>query len=192
MSKFSEDEKVQILSDLVNIQSVNDNEIDVCNYLHQLFKAHNIYSEIINISDTRANLVAEIGSGKPVLGVSGHMDVVSAGNVDNWTYDPFQLTEESGKLYGRGSADMKSGLAAFVISLIEAYYKKVLSAYLQLLAKKLSAKVQNFIIAKATWMMLMRLLSLNLLKIESYMRIKVLWIFVLVLQVKLHIVPCLN
>ncbi|MDT3960450.1 ArgE/DapE family deacylase [Staphylococcus kloosii] len=126
MSIFSEDEKVQILSDLVNIQSVNDNELDVCNYLHQLFKAHNIYSEIINISDTRANLVAEIGSGKPVLGVSGHMDVVSAGNVDNWTYDPFQLTEASGKLYGRGSADMKSGLAAFVISLIDIHEQGLL------------------------------------------------------------------
>lgn len=78
MSKFSENEKVQILRDLVEIKSVNDNELEVCNYLHQLFSRYGIKSEIIKINDTRANLVAEIGSGSPVLGVSGHMDVVSA------------------------------------------------------------------------------------------------------------------
>lgn len=47
------------------------------------------------------------------------MDVVDAGNQDNWTYPPFQLTEKDGKLYGRGTTDMKGGLMALVITLIE-------------------------------------------------------------------------
>lgn len=47
------------------------------------------------------------------------MDVVSEGDRSLWDTDPFVLTEKDGKLYGRGSADMKSGLAAFVIAMIE-------------------------------------------------------------------------
>lgn len=47
------------------------------------------------------------------------MDVVSEGNSENWKYDPFEMTEEDGKLYGRGTADMKSGLVAMVIAMIE-------------------------------------------------------------------------
>ena len=47
------------------------------------------------------------------------MDVVSEGDRQQWKYDPFKLTEEDGFLYGRGAADMKSGLAALAIALIE-------------------------------------------------------------------------
>lgn len=47
------------------------------------------------------------------------MDVVSEGDAADWKYDPFVLTAEDDKLYGRGTADMKAGLAALVIALIE-------------------------------------------------------------------------
>jgi len=127
MSKFTENEKVQILNDLVSIKSVNDNEIEVCNYLKDLLSKHGIDSKIIKINDSRANLVAEIGESGPVLGISGHMDVVSAGDLTKWTYDPFTLTEKDGKLYGRGSADMKSGLAALVLSLIDIHDQSLLA-----------------------------------------------------------------
>ncbi len=96
MSIFTVQEKVDILGDIVSIQSVNDNEIEVCEYLQKLLADHNIESEIIKISETRANLVAEIGEDGPILGVSGHMDVVSAGDESKWTYDPFKLTEVDG------------------------------------------------------------------------------------------------
>ena len=119
MSTFSNKEKVQILSDIVAIETVNDNEIEVCNYLEQLFSNYGIESKIQKIDERRANLIAEIGEGNPVIGISGHMDVVSAGNKFQWTYDPFSLTEEDGFLYGRGAADMKSGLAALAIALID-------------------------------------------------------------------------
>lgn len=126
MSKFTESEKIQILEDLVTIKSVNDYEIQVCEYLNDLLSQHGIDSKIIKISDTRANLVAEIGTEGPVLGISGHMDVVSEGDINKWTYDPFKLTEVDGKLYGRGSADMKSGLAALVLSMIDIHDQNLL------------------------------------------------------------------
>ncbi|HDI6640159.1 TPA: ArgE/DapE family deacylase, partial [Staphylococcus aureus] len=107
------------LADIVELQTENNNEIDVCNYLKDLFDKYDIKSEILKVNEHRANIVAEIGNGSPILALSGHMDVVDAGNQDNWTYPPFQLTEKAGKLYGRGTTDMKGGLMALVITLIE-------------------------------------------------------------------------
>ncbi|HGZ9858249.1 TPA: ArgE/DapE family deacylase, partial [Staphylococcus aureus] len=108
-----------LLADIVELQTENNNEIDVCNYLKDLFDKYDIKSEILKVNEHRANIVAEIGNGSPILALSGHMDVVDAGNQDNWTYPPFQLTEKAGKLYGRGTTDMKGGLMALVITLIE-------------------------------------------------------------------------
>ncbi|HCW7144569.1 TPA: ArgE/DapE family deacylase [Staphylococcus aureus] len=119
MTTFSEKEKIQLLADIVELQTENNNEIDVCNYLKDLFDKYDIKSEILKVNENRANIVAEIGNGSPILALSGHMDVVDAGNQDNWTYPPFQLTEKAGKLYGRGTTDMKGGLMALVITLIE-------------------------------------------------------------------------
>ncbi|EMC0204483.1 ArgE/DapE family deacylase [Staphylococcus pseudintermedius] len=122
MSVLSADEKIQILRDIIEIQSVNDYEVEVAQYLKNLFDKYQINAQILKLenSETRANLVAEIGSGHPVLGVSGHMDVVNVGDITTWQYEPFQLTEdEDGRLHGRGTADMKAGLAALVISMIE-------------------------------------------------------------------------
>lgn len=122
MAVFSKDERVKILSDIIEIQSVNEKEVDVAHYLQQLFKKYDIHTDILTLDgeSSRANLVAEIGNGKPVVGVSGHMDVVTTGDIDKWHYDPFKLTEDDqGRLHGRGSADMKSGLVALAISLIE-------------------------------------------------------------------------
>lgn len=119
ITTFSEKEKIQLLADIVELQTENNNEIDVCNYLKDLFDKYDIKSEILKVNEHRANIVAEIGNGSPILALSGHMDVVDAGNQDNWTYPPFQLTEKAGKLYGRGTTDMKGGLMALVITLIE-------------------------------------------------------------------------
>ncbi|HDA9520818.1 TPA: ArgE/DapE family deacylase [Staphylococcus aureus] len=119
MTTFSEKEKIQLLADIVELQTENNNEINVCNYLTDLFDKYDIKSEILKVNEHRANIVAEIGNGSPILALSGHMDVVDAGNQDNWSYPPFQLTEKDGKLYGRGTTDMKGGLMALVVSLIE-------------------------------------------------------------------------
>ncbi|EMH1086553.1 ArgE/DapE family deacylase [Staphylococcus aureus] len=119
MTTFSEKEKIQLLADIIELQTENNNEIEVCHYLKNLFDKYDINSKILKVNEQRANIVAEIGSGSPLLALSGHMDVVDAENQDNWTYPPFQLTEKDGKLYGRGTTDMKGGLMALVITLIE-------------------------------------------------------------------------
>lgn len=129
-------ERLQVLKDIVNIDSTNGNEEEVADYLANLFKKHGIDSEKVQFAENRASLVSEIGeNGKRVLGVSGHMDVVDAGDVSKWTYPPFEATEKDGKLYGRGSTDMKSGLAAMVIAMIELKEeKKELPGKVKLLA----------------------------------------------------------
>ncbi|MCO4328707.1 ArgE/DapE family deacylase [Staphylococcus hyicus] len=119
MSVFTNEEKVQILKDVVGFKTVNDNELDVCHYFKNLFQKHGIEARIDMVEGRRANLIAEIGEGSPVLGISGHMDVVAEGNHSAWTYNPFTLTEDQGYLYGRGAGDMKSGLVALAIAMIE-------------------------------------------------------------------------
>ena len=60
------------------------------------------------------NLWARRGSGQPVLCFAGHTDVVPTGPREDWRTDPFEPVVQDGILFGRGAADMKSGLAAMV------------------------------------------------------------------------------
>jgi succinyl-diaminopimelate desuccinylase len=60
------------------------------------------------------NFWATHGSGGPVFCFAGHTDVVPTGPLEEWRTDPFVPTVRDGVLYGRGAADMKSGLAAMV------------------------------------------------------------------------------
>jgi succinyl-diaminopimelate desuccinylase len=61
-----------------------------------------------------SNLWARRGERAPVVCFAGHTDVVPTGPLEHWSSDPFTPTERDGALYGRGAADMKSSLAAFV------------------------------------------------------------------------------
>jgi len=70
-----------------------------------------------------SNLWARHGTTKPLVCFAGHTDVVPTGPVDKWHTDPFTPTERDGNLYGRGAADMKTGIAAFVTS-VEQFIKK--------------------------------------------------------------------
>jgi succinyl-diaminopimelate desuccinylase len=65
------------------------------------------------------NLWAKRGSQGPLLVFAGHTDVVPTGPLDRWDNDPFVPTERDGVLYGRGAADMKSSIAAFVVAVEE-------------------------------------------------------------------------
>ena len=60
------------------------------------------------------NLYARLGTGRPNFCFAGHTDVVPAGDVGAWRHDPFAAVIEDGVLYGRGAADMKSAVAAFL------------------------------------------------------------------------------
>ena len=62
------------------------------------------------------NLWARRGTGHPVVCFAGHTDVVPTGPLDEWHSDPFVPTVRDGRLFGRGAADMKSSIAAFVVA----------------------------------------------------------------------------
>jgi len=64
-----------------------------------------------------SNLWARRGTVAPLVCLAGHTDVVPTGPLDEWTSPPFEPQIRDGRLYGRGSADMKSSLAAFVTAI---------------------------------------------------------------------------
>ena len=114
-------EKVKVLQDLIKIHSVNGNEVEVAHYLQKLLASHGIDSKVDEFGDRRVNLIAEIGTGesKKILGLTGHQDTVAVPNLDRWQHDPFGGEISGDYIFGRGAADMKSGLAAQAIVLIE-------------------------------------------------------------------------
>ena len=63
------------------------------------------------------NLWARRGTRSPLVCLAGHTDVVPTGPLEEWTSDPFTPTARDGYLYGRGAADMKASLAAFVVAI---------------------------------------------------------------------------
>jgi succinyl-diaminopimelate desuccinylase len=62
------------------------------------------------------NLWARRGDARPLICFVGHTDVVPTGPIEKWNSDPFVPTERDGKLFGRGAADMKTSIAAFVVA----------------------------------------------------------------------------
>lgn len=109
---FSDQEKVNILKDLVNINTSNGNEIEAAKYIKELLEKFGISSTIIPIVNKRVDLVAEIGTGKPILGISGHMDVVPAGDESNWSSDPFNLEERDNKIIRTWSSRYEVGFGS--------------------------------------------------------------------------------
>ena len=65
------------------------------------------------------NLFARLGTSGPHFAFAGHTDVVPAGDLEKWQHDPFSGVLRDGKLFGRGAADMKGGVAAFVAAVAE-------------------------------------------------------------------------
>ena len=114
---------IEILQNLIACKSVTPND-DNCQtiigeYLKQLgFEIKNIKYGDVN------NMIAKLGTKKPTLAFVGHTDVVPIGDIDEWSYDPFSLTEENNKLYGRGTSDMKGSIAAFLFAVNSFLSKK--------------------------------------------------------------------
>jgi len=113
-------QRLSILDDLIKLETVNGNEEKVANYLKDLLEKHGIETELNKYDDNRLNLIANIKKGDgPILGLTGHADVVSTVNDDEWNYGPFNPKHIDGKIFGRGSSDMKGGLADMAIAMIE-------------------------------------------------------------------------
>ena len=100
------------LQDLVRIPSLSTNEAAVAVRLADEMRRVG-FTEVW--TDRIGNVVGHIGSGQgPKLILNGHMDTVDVGDVTSWSRPPYEGVIEDGILYGRGSCDMKGGLAAMV------------------------------------------------------------------------------
>ena len=77
------------------------------------FVCHRMTFEASGTPDVK-NLYARLGTASPNFCFAGHTDVVPVGDPDAWTVDPFGAEIRDGVLYGRGAADMKGAIAAFV------------------------------------------------------------------------------
>lgn len=113
-------QRLGILDDLIKLQTVNGNEVVVANYLKDLFEKNGIEVELNKYAEDCYNLIASIKKGDgPILGFTGHEDVVPTVDDSKWNYGPFNPKHIDGKVFGRGSSDMKGGLAGLAIALIE-------------------------------------------------------------------------
>ncbi len=107
----------EILGDLVAFDTVSENaNLPMAEWVQRYLAGHGIDSTMLPAEDgIHANLFATIGPpGVGGIGLSGHMDVVPVTG-QPWDTDPFSLTERDGRLYGRGTCDMK-GFVACVLA----------------------------------------------------------------------------
>ncbi|WP_350338475.1 ArgE/DapE family deacylase [Aerococcus sp. UMB1112A] len=110
------------LQEIIKIESVNGNELEVAQYFQDLFEEAGIESQLIKHEEEgRASLVAELAgtSEGDILALTGHFDVAAVDDPEEWEHDPFQGKIEDGKLYGRGTTDMKAGLLGLALAMIE-------------------------------------------------------------------------
>ncbi|MBL4646132.1 MAG: succinyl-diaminopimelate desuccinylase [Rhizobiales bacterium] len=107
----------QILQDLIRCPSVTPQEGGALSYLQNLLESAGFSVErpVFEDADTPdvENLFASIGSGAPHFVFAGHTDVVPPGDEQAWSHGPFAGDIEDGMMYGRGTVDMKGGIACF-------------------------------------------------------------------------------
>jgi succinyl-diaminopimelate desuccinylase len=108
---------VDLTADLVKCASVTPVEGGALVLLDRLLSDAGFTCTRVDRGEV-SNLFARWGKGK-TLGFNGHTDVVPVGDLDAWTVDPFGAEIKDGFLYGRGSTDMKSGVAAFAAAAID-------------------------------------------------------------------------
>jgi succinyl-diaminopimelate desuccinylase len=111
---------VELTRALLRFDTINPpgNERACAELLGGLLQAAGFAIEMVPFGEGRAQIIARLGGdGKSPLGFTGHLDTVPLG-ARPWSRDPFAGEIADGRLYGRGSSDMKSGVAAFVCACI--------------------------------------------------------------------------
>jgi len=116
---IDKNEVVELLQKMIKTKTVNPpgDEKLLAELLSEGMKSFGMEVEIVSLGGERANVVGRLkgtGAGKNLL-FNGHLDTVPPGDIE-WEYGPFSGEVVDGRIYGRGSADMKSGLAAMIIA----------------------------------------------------------------------------
>lgn len=117
-----EDAAIEILKELIRCPSITPSDSGAQDVLiKRLEKAgFEIFDLPFGEGQERIkNFFARIGTGSPHLCFAGHTDVVPPGPEVKWTHPPFAAAEENGLIYGRGTSDMKGGVAAFTAAVLE-------------------------------------------------------------------------
>lgn len=107
---------------LLSRASITPDDADCQNIIAQRLSNIGFHIEHLPFADVK-NLWARRGTTSPVFCFAGHTDVVPTGDVNAWQSPPFQPEIRDGKLYGRGSADMKTAIACFMVA-TERFIKK--------------------------------------------------------------------
>lgn len=114
---------IRLTQELVRIESVyrgkgipDGNEEKVANYVADVLRSFAIETYVEEVVPGRPNVIGIVDSGKPgpTLLFEGHTDVVTEGDRDAWTYDPFGAEIIDGRMYGRGTNDTKGNLACMI------------------------------------------------------------------------------
>lgn len=117
IQSINKNELISLIQDLVQIDSVirpetgNTEHKVACYIIDWIRRELDIEPIICEVAPNRENIILTIDSGHPgpCLMIEGHMDVVSEGDKAAWKYDPFGAEIIDGRIYGRGSCDMKAG-----------------------------------------------------------------------------------
>jgi succinyl-diaminopimelate desuccinylase len=113
---------VELTQELIRFETINPpgNETPCARHLGGILEAAGFQTRYFDMAPQRANLIAQIGTGgeRLPLAFTGHTDVVPLGAAP-WSVEPFGAKIVDGKIYGRGSTDMKGGVAAFVTAAVK-------------------------------------------------------------------------
>ena len=106
---------LELAKELISRQSITPSDEGCQELIAKRLEAIHFKIEHMPFGDVK-NLWATYGESGPLFVFLGHTDVVPTGPIEEWSHDPFNPTEKAGFLYGRGAADMKGSVAAFVTS----------------------------------------------------------------------------
>lgn len=104
-----------LTEELIALTSVTPHDKGCQQRLIELLSPLGFACETVQSGDV-TNLWARKGTAQPLLVFAGHTDVVPTGPIEQWQSHPFVPTQRDGKLFGRGAADMKASIAAFVVA----------------------------------------------------------------------------
>ena len=111
-----------MLEKLISCKSITPNDDGCQSIISDFLKKIGFEIKIIEKSGV-SNLIATYGTKSPRLAFVGHTDVVPIGQVDKWNSPPFELCEDNGILFGRGTSDMKGSIASMLIAIEELLLK---------------------------------------------------------------------